>query len=285
MIFYDNDFLKQTDENFDKNTLFGNSFDDPLNDNQLTSYYDKEVLDTNKIPDIFNLDNFNKIEKQNTEIKGTYSCSVKRLNDSELIKFSTIKNIGPIKEDKYKFIGRKRKNDKREAKHTKDREDNKVRKLKTYVSNFIHTSLNQNISSSPKKFLKIDKTINENLKKDFNLSLMQMTIKEIYETYSINGRYSEYLQLKNINEKIIKNIYAKNNEPKVIKILNSKYIDMIKLLRTTYLYQFCSDLLAKEIKGGESIENAKRYVNDLKELLLNYENWFEQKAGRNRKSN
>ena len=177
-------------------------------------------------------------------------------------------------------LGRKRKNEDRKVYHTKYRSDNMMRKIKTYFMNFLYNYLNKSLTFIHKRFLKISKKINENLRKDFNILLMQMTVREIFEQYGINGRYGEYKKRKNINQALISEIYKKNEEIETIKILNSKYIDILRVLRTKYLEKFSSDLFEKEIKSGESIEDAEAYVNDLKELLYNYEDWFEKKSGR-----
>lgn len=177
-------------------------------------------------------------------------------------------------------LGRKRRSDEREAYHTKYRSDNMMRKIKTYFMNFVHNYLNESLTFSHKTFLKINKKVSENLRKDFNMSLMQMTIKEIYEQHSINEKYSDYKKGRNINQALIKEIFEKNKDIETIKILNSKYIDLIIVLRTKFLDKFSSELIEKEIKLGENQDDALMYVNELKDLLINYEEWFEKKAGR-----
>jgi len=177
-------------------------------------------------------------------------------------------------------LGRKRRSDEREAYHTKYRSDNMMRKIKTYFMNFVHNYLNESLTFSHKTFLKINKKVSENLRKDFNMSLMQMTIKEIYEQHSINEKYSDYKKGRNINQALIKEIFEKNKDIETIKILNSKYIDLIIVLRTKFLDKFSSELIEKEIKLGENKDDALMYVNELKDLLINYEEWFEKKAGR-----
>ena len=177
-------------------------------------------------------------------------------------------------------LGRKRRSDEREAYHTKYRSDNMMRKIKTYFMNFVHNYLNESLTFSHKTFLKINKKVSENLRKDFNMSLMQMTIKEIYEQHSINEKYSDYKKGRNINQALIKEIFEKNKDIETIKILNSKYIDLIIVLRTKFLDKFSSDLIEKEIKLGENEDDALMYVNELKDLLINYEEWFEKKSGR-----
>ena len=40
--------------------------------------------------------------------------------------------------------------------------------------------------------------------------------------------------------------------------------------------KFISELIEKEIKIGENKDDAVMYLNELKELLINYEDWFEK---------
>ena len=186
------------------------------------------------------------------------------------------------KKIKNSSLGRKKKGDLSVRSHTKSREDNKMRKIKVHIIRFILNRLNLIISKYHLKFLKIDKKVGEDLKKDFNLRLMDMTIKQILTEFSINGRYLTLKNEENLNVSLIKDIYAKN-DTEAIKILESKFIDLLKILRTEFLHEFKHDILRKEIKCGEKKENAEKYVNELVKLLFKYENWFSDKSGRRRK--
>jgi hypothetical protein len=201
-------------------------------------------------------------------------------DDMNIIESKGKESKSKIKSMSGKNLGRKRRSDEREASHTKYRSDNMMRKIKTYFMNFVNNYLNESLTFSHKSFLKINKKVSENLRKDFNTSLMQMTIKEIYEQHSINEKYSDYKRGRNINQVLIKEIFTRNKDIETIKILNSKYIDLIIVLRTKFLDKFSSELIEKEIKLGEKKDDAVMYVNELKDLLINYEDWFEKKAGR-----
>ena len=50
--------------------------------------------------------------------------------------------------------------------------------------------VNSSLSLGHKKFLKIDPKVNENLKADYNVELMEKPLKIIFEENPINGRYS-----------------------------------------------------------------------------------------------
>jgi hypothetical protein len=246
-------------------------------------------LDLNQFQDSTKNDSSLNIKENQNNISGKptnlqtpsqSSCSNDAAADMNIIINKGKENKTKTKNKSGINLGRKRRSDEREAYHTKYRSDNMMRKIKTYFMNFVHNYLNESLTFSHKTFLKINKKVSENLRKDFNMSLMQMTIKEIYEQHSINEKYSDYKKGRNINQALIKEIFEKNKDIETIKILNSKYIDLIIVLRTKFLDKFSSDLIEKEIKLGENKDDSLMYVNELKDLLINYEEWFEKKSGR-----
>ena len=244
-------------------------------------------LDLNQFQDFTKNDSIVNIKDNQNNLSGkpTIPKTPSQSSNSNDADMNIIINKGKENKTKTKNksginLGRKRRSDEREANHTKYRSDNMMRKIKTYFMNFVHNYLNESITFSHKTFLKINKKVSENLRKDFNMSLMQMTIKEIYEQHSINEKYSDYKRGRNINQALIQEIFEKNKDIETIKILNSKYIDLIIVLRTKFLDKFSSELIEKEIKLGENKDDALMYVNELKDLLINYEEWFEKKSGR-----
>lgn len=174
--------------------------------------------------------------------------------------------------------GRKKKNEERNTKNNKFRKDNEMKKIKAYLINFIFDNLNSRLTFSHKKFLKINKNVNENLEREFNINLMNMTIKEIFEKFSVNNKYSKSIKRKNLNQELIMEIYEKNKENKVIELLNSKYIDQLKNLRNNYLDKFVRDMHEKSKNNNDN--DLEKYINELKQLLFDYEFWFENKKPR-----
>lgn len=261
-------------ENF--NGSYNRYAEEKLNDDsEERLYYIKPLVEKKEIPN----------SKDNKEGTTATSNKINIQNPSEPQKInSENKESDDDKSKKIKnpSLGRKKKGDLSVRSHTKSREDNKMRKIKVHVIRFILNRLNLIISKYHLKFIKIDKKVGENLKKDFNIRLMNMTIKQILTEFSINGRYLTLKNEANLNVCLIKDIYAKNNT-EAIKILESKYIDLLRMLRADYLHEFKRDILRKEIKCGEKKENAEKYVNELVKLLFNYENWFSEKSGRKRK--
>lgn len=295
MIIFDKKFhFEQTESQFSK-YFYSNIIEEAsLNDNQ-SYYYDNMGLcfNYNQTKDPLQLENcFN--EKYNQIILSTAPTQpliIKQLNqpNNNNNDVNKLNNINESKEEnkKTKLLGRKRRNDDREVKHTKSKDDNKVIKIKTYLMNFVNDLLNNSLSfkNKNKKFLKLDKKVNETLKKDYNMALMEMTIKEIYLNNKINGRYDGNKKNNNINQILINEIYEKNKEKETIKILNSKYIDLLILLRSKYVDKFYYDILKKETKSFKNEEEAVKYVDKLKDLLFHYEEWFRKKYGRGKRNN
>ena len=78
------------------------------------------------------------------------------------------------------------------------------------------------------KFLKLSCKINKELKRDFNLDLLNRTIRDIYENTEISKKLKKLSNINfNINRKIISKIYEENIEEQTIKILNLTYFKLL----------------------------------------------------------
>ena len=282
-------------ENFEKNfsqNQINNLSDNPMNDILSSSQIYENVgfefdFDLNNIQELPKDQNNNE-EKDNqvfTSTKITFPKIANKINDNKEIINIILEESKNENKNNGKKLGRKRKNEEREAFHTKDRDDNKMRKVKTYIMNFILDYLNKSIVYNRKQFLKINKNVNQCLRKDFNMSLMQITIKDIFVQNKINETYNDFKKERNLNQDLIKEIFEKNQDIETIKILNMKYIDLVIIYRTEFLNQFISDLTKKEIRAEGKKEKVESYVEQLKYLLLNYEDWFEQKKGKDKIDN
>ena len=155
-----------------------------------------------------------------------------------------------------------------------------MRKIKSYFLKYIPDYVNSSLSFVHKRFLKIDKKVNQELKKDFNVELMDKKLKDIFIEFPICGRYSEAKNGENHNAELIKEIYENNEETEAIEKLEQTYIQVLDCFRKNNLEKFRDDILNKEIKNGEKESRAKMYVNQLVKLLFNYESWFTDKSAR-----
>lgn len=132
--------------------------------------------------------------------------------------------------------GRKRKKYKENGKHNKMSHDNIIKKIKSKILNFILLNfLNKLllILEEKEKLIKLDSKYIKNLKKDFDLKLLKMPLKDLY-SLNISDKYKKD---KNHNKVIIKGIMKKINEKKqksleddtIIFVLNMSYENIIDI--------------------------------------------------------
>lgn len=242
----------------------------------IESYNEKNTYNLSPIidKDDMNFGNFFESTQGITKLNRDNNNNNKEINNND-------KKQKNKKSKNQKCLGRKRKKDQREVLHSKFDEDNRKRKIKTYIINYTLNLINSNIHHSNKKFLKIDKVINENINKDFNMKLMNTDFYHILSKYEINGRYRS-IKDKMINVSLLKEIYEKNKDIEAIKLLNTKYIDMIKFMRENDLEKFKNYLFNKAIKDGDTEENSEKYVNLVLDLLFSFEENIENIKGRKR---
>ena len=235
--------------------------------------------------ELINEKKFSVENKLQTENKHTANTSLVKKDEENIV--NSINNIVTIdilpkteKKEPKSFLGRKTKGDTEEREHSKFKEDNQMRKIKSYFLKYIPDYVNSSLSFVHKRFLKIDKKVNQELKKDFNVELMDKKLKDIFIEFPICGRYSEAKNGENHNAELIKEIYENNEETEAIEKLEQTYIQVLDCFRKNNLEKFRDDILNKEIKNGEKESRAKMYVNQLVKLLFNYESWFTDKSAR-----
>lgn len=231
-----------------------------------------------------------------------------KLNYKRLFRIEKIRKEDKDKNTQY---GRKKQEDKDMGKngdHNRDSEDNKIRKIKSFFGKNLYLFINASFSKTKDEFLKLEISINKNLKKDFNEDLFKKKIKDIYKYSEISDKYLHFDKSKNI--KLIDKIYKEQEEPALIKILNLTYIEAFDIFRRKIKEE--KDIkpeLKKKIEGTGFLDNTKfkdfdcfigkireeekkhnngdleEYINDIKRLCINFEGWFGQKVGRKRKDN
>lgn len=204
-------------------------------------------------------------------------------NNNQVLNVTNI-NALPNTSNGNNSLGRKRKDDLGERVHSKYKEDNIMRKIKTSSFKYISDRVNSSLSKNHRKFLKINPKVNKNLNIDYNINLMHKPLKNIFAENEINGRYSKSEYGKNYNANLVQEIYNKKEETKAIQILDLTYIDLLDIIRKKHLKEFREMIKTKEMKNGENEKSAEKYVNQLVDLLFRYENWFLSKAPRGPRS-
>ena len=178
--------------------------------------------------------------------------------------------------------GRKKKEVIDKGNHTKFTDDNMMRKIKCHYFNHINNTLNDSLKNKTNLFLKLDNFINENLKKDYNMILMNKTIKDIYISSKISNKYKK--KNDENNKQLVEKIYLENIETETIKILEKTYLDLFTQLISEKLDEFCGEILKKEEKNGLPNEQANTFLDKMKNLCKDYKDWFDRKRGRGGKN-
>ena len=203
-----------------------------------------------------------------------------------------IEEIEPKKDGNLlgKKCGRKPKNEPKNEKdqftHSRNKTDNIFDKIKRVIFNYIIEKVNGSLRFTYKRFLNFNTDISKNLKKDYNIELMEKTIKQIFEENTPSNRSDiSNEEVKNKNKLIIKEIFDKNEETETIKILNTKFIDLLKQEETKkYIIDKIKNKVEK--KGTKTnTENSDDYMEKVRYWMENYENWFYEKRGRKRHEN
>ena len=182
-------------------------------------------------------------------------------------------------------MGRKPKNVIEKGDHTKNTEDNIMRKIKTYFIKHIHNLINKSISNKDLHLLKLDSEINEKLKRDYNIKLMGTTFRDLYENRPLSSKYKKKkIDNNDINKDIIQKIYSedRDKEIEVINILNMTYKELFNDFIINNLNTFLNDVYEEEKRKNESEDDIVNYIDKIKNLCNNYEKWFADKKGRNK---
>ena len=293
---------QNTNEQTDANKL-------PNNENINIEIPNKYIIDPLNLDDRFGRINS---EENNEVCKEFKTIELKEDEEYENIKIEGSKNqkqlfISNIKEKKNSNLGRKTDEDKINGKkgtHTKDDEDNIMRKIKSFFGKSLYKYISSTIEE---ELLKLDININKSLKKDFNLNLFKKSLKDIYSETNISEKYK--LKKVSTNENLIKRIYEEKREIEAITILNLTYEEAFEIFRRnlkpnheisdtlkrkvqkTHIlnpqhFQDANVFIEKEIKTRikkkEKHEDIEKYINDIKRLILGFANWFDNKIGRER---
>ena len=244
-------------------------FDDEVN---MRIYYNNlfQLPTNNNIKELDLNRKFINIKRKGREDKGNTINNKNKINFETGTKKRGRKKVGEIPNEK--------------SKHTKLSDDNKIRKIKGFLLEYILKKLNESIKFSSSRFRPLNKTMKESLKKSENIALLDAYIKDIFSNTKMN-KVSE--KKGESNKKLIEKIYEENIEIDTIRILNLKFRDALNQIKknSNGLLDMIKD---KEIsiqnnsKNKENF-NIEKYMDDIKILLEGYEGWFDDKKGRDRK--
>lgn len=198
--------------------------------------------------------------------------------------YNSITNIEGFKISK---LGRKKKSDCSQRYHNKHSPDNIIKKIKSKlfenILQFMNNILNSIKINEKKKILKdIDYKYINRLKKDFDLDLLNKSIKDLL-SLDVSPKFNVD---SDFNKKTIKLLIEENNDNYFLKFaLNMKFREWLELftLKTDikeFSNNFSNELLNNMPKVDDMLKgiidkNAdKNYICSFTFYLYNYENWF-----------
>ena len=234
------------------------------------------------------------------------------------------KNSSVIKKPNIiKKRGRQKKGDQNgDLKHSRCADDNASKRINTaYFRNlrnwlnrsFIDENLNfmneeENKLTKKNYFLKLNPIINNKIKKDIRIEIMEKKLKDLFSDYDLSIKYKN--PLKSHNKNLITKIYNEQNQPFVKFILELSYLEglkyfsgqitdeeMIEKFKANYICTYDEQLIRKFIGNFEKIdiflktlydklikelseEEIKDYFSKIKYLCLNYKESFVDKNKR-----
>ena len=287
------DFLNKENNSFQifssKNGVNESSIPDiqgPNEENENDNIFDKSYLGLSlkHSHTSFNLFEFSNSISGKTELNSIEVLSKRKRNRDKIEngdKEDKIDNEEKIYKNNanIKKIGRRLKNEtyENEANHNKNSDDNIIIKLKTAIFKYILNLLNQSLEFTKYKFYPLNVKLNICLKKEFNMELLERTIYDIYNTEDLN---KIYINDNDSNKNLIKKIFEENIEKKTIGILKMKYKEVLNLIREKDLENFL-----KKIENKNKEKSDDSFMDNVRHLLLTYEDWFKIKNGRNNKKN
>ena len=298
---------KRIGENYDKE-----------NDKVLEDKNGKMKLIDNIKNKVFSIEKFEKNEnkiylfeiKEEGEKSGNNkenNIETKKFKKKKMFEILKIRREEKKKNTQFGRIKKEEKDRGNNGNHNRDSEDNKIRKIKSFFGKSLYIFIRDNFIEK-NEILKLEISINKDLNKDFNEKLFKMKLKDIYFNYKISEKYIHYD--KDTNKKLINKIYKEEKEIAVIKILNLTYIEAFEIFRRKIKEEKdINQELKNKINGTDILDTTKfkdfncfiekiieeekkhsngdieEYINDIKRLCLQFEEWFKQKIGRNRPNN
>ena len=273
----------------DKNNSTPNETDQVLSQKNTS---DKSTNNSNCICDDKNI-KFNLNESNKEDIS-----SSKNHKDIDINNPNTQK--GPFIITKERKLGRKTKNCCQKGAHDKYSYDNMTKKLKQLLMNSILNFVNTTIMEEEKEtsaekrkkdykwkvnltpcLVKIDQNIIGNIKVEYNLNLLNLTLKEIF-SQNITSKIKKLK--KDYNKKIIDEISLNNQKEKTINILNMTLVQCIKHLTNQEYYPELQGLeneyeyIINKLKdSGETDE----YIELFKDLFYRFEEFYKNKRIKN----
>ena len=238
-------------------------------------------LDNGFSKDIVDIINDYDLPSQYYESLNIFYTNKKRKRNTETINTNISNQLkGRIKNED--------KNNGNSGKHNKYEPDNIIKKCKNILIFYMIENINIYIDKEKKyePLLDLEYSLIRNLKKDSDLELLNMKLKDI-ASKDISSKYKTKSQEKDWNKNIINEIIQnEDNNEKLMNLLNMTFNEWIDIFTYKIENEYNKEynLLQSALdKINKKNNNDKEYLSKLIFYLYNYKRWFESKKGRNKK--
>ena len=245
----------------------------------IKKYIKKENGFSEDIVDLIKKYNFS---NQFYESLGVFYTSKKRKRNIETVN-TTLETETIVSKGRITTID---KNNGKSGKHDKYESDNIIKKCKGTFISYVVENINIYLDKEKKyeKLLDLDYSLISKIKKDSDLELLNMKLKDLVSK-DISSKYKSKLNEKDYNKNIInKIIQNEDSSEKLMNLLNMTFNEWIDI----FTYKIENDynkeynlLQAALDKINQKNNNDKEYLLKFIFYLYNYKRWFESKKGRN----
>ena len=241
------------------------------------------------------------IELEDFNVKLIYGISAKEsknfINERKKNKIFYIeKDVEKKNRNNQKKKGRKKRTDKSERNHTKNSDDNIIRKIKVHIFKYAIEIMNNNIPKNYPKIKKLSYNEINVLQIQKNRAMFSKSLGEIFTEINMSPKFKDVKYKDDNNKKLIEKInkdaVEKEGLTKIKKILDLTFMDLLEIFRgNEEMINKLGDvklLVDNGKKGYEQFINEQKkkqnvtddYIKNLMNLINDYENWFDSEKSR-----
>ena len=237
------------------------------------------------------------------DLKSKLLCGISALDSKSSINERKKNKIFFIKKDvekknrnNQKKKGRKKRTDKSERNHTKNSDDNIIRKIKVHIFKYAIEIMNNNIPENYSKIKKLSHDEINVLQIKKNRAMFSKSLGEIFTEINMSPKFKDVKYKDDNNKKLIEKInkdaVKKEELKKIKKILDLTFLDLLEIFKgNEEMINKLGDvklLVDNGKKGYEQFINEQKkkqnvtddYIKNLMNLINDYENWFDSEKSR-----
>ena len=237
------------------------------------------------------------------DLKSKLLCGISALDSKSSINerkknkiFFIEKDVEKKNRNNQKKKGRKKRTDKSERNHTKNSDDNIIRKIKVHIFKYAIEIMNNNIPKNYPKIKKLSYNEINVLQIQKNRAMFSKSLGEIFTEINMSPKFKDVKYKDDNNKKLIEKInkdaVKKEELKKIKKILDLTFLDLLEIFKgNEEMINKLGDvklLVDNGKKGYEQFINEQKkkqnvtddYIKNLMNLINDYENWFDSEKSR-----